>query len=164
MKLKVRGSLRYIIKGSCIVWGLICLLRHLNVFTVSLQNFPSPPHRCSSPGRPAAWGWPVPHELVQANLWLLVSLSGHCNGAGNQGHITKQVPSCFTAVFHFLCHLRPVDCLLDEYMLSSFMPAVNSHTNEHLEAEKSSRRLERDLRAIRKRLGTTLVLRANLEE
>ncbi|XP_075887788.1 HAUS augmin-like complex subunit 1 [Nelusetta ayraudi] len=48
--------------------------------------------------------------------------------------------------------------------LSSFMPAVNSHTNEHLEAEKSSRRLERDLRAIRKRLGTTLVLRANIEE
>lgn len=39
MKLKVRGSLRYIIKGSS-----SSLLRHLNVFTVSLQNFPFPPH------------------------------------------------------------------------------------------------------------------------
>lgn len=53
--------------------------------------------------------------------------------------------------------------IINEYMLS-FMPAVNSHTNECLEAEKSNRRLERDLRALRKRLGTTLVMRANLEE
>eukprot|EP00064_Thunnus_orientalis_P016557 superscaffoldBa00003312_g16623 len=48
--------------------------------------------------------------------------------------------------------------------LCSFMPAVNSLTNELLEAEKSNRRLERDLRALRKRLGATLVLRSNLQE
>ncbi|XP_033955114.1 HAUS augmin-like complex subunit 1 isoform X1 [Pseudochaenichthys georgianus] len=48
--------------------------------------------------------------------------------------------------------------------LGSFMPAVNNLTNELLEEEKSNRRLERELRALRKRLGTTLVLRSNLQE
>ncbi|XP_022065428.1 HAUS augmin-like complex subunit 1 [Acanthochromis polyacanthus] len=48
--------------------------------------------------------------------------------------------------------------------LGSFMPAVNNLTNEHMEAEKSNRRLERELRALRKRLGATLVLRGNLQE
>ncbi|XP_045897093.1 HAUS augmin-like complex subunit 1 [Micropterus dolomieu] len=48
--------------------------------------------------------------------------------------------------------------------LGSFMPAVNNFTNELLEAEKSNRRLERELRALRKRLGATLVLRSNLQE
>ncbi|XP_029303212.1 HAUS augmin-like complex subunit 1 [Cottoperca gobio] len=48
--------------------------------------------------------------------------------------------------------------------LGSFMPAVNNHTNELLEEEKSNRRLERELRALRKRLGATLVLRSNLQE
>ncbi|XP_023258343.1 HAUS augmin-like complex subunit 1 [Seriola lalandi dorsalis] len=48
--------------------------------------------------------------------------------------------------------------------LGSFMPAVNNLTNELLEAEKSNRRLERELRALRKRLGATLVLRSNLQE
>ncbi|XP_060910955.1 HAUS augmin-like complex subunit 1 [Labrus mixtus] len=48
--------------------------------------------------------------------------------------------------------------------LGSFMPAVNNHTNELLEAEKSNRRLERELNALRKRLGATLVLRSNLQE
>uniref|UniRef100_A0A3Q3FII0 HAUS augmin-like complex, subunit 1 n=1 Tax=Labrus bergylta TaxID=56723 RepID=A0A3Q3FII0_9LABR len=48
--------------------------------------------------------------------------------------------------------------------LGSFMPAVNNHTNELLEAEKSNRRLERELKALRKRLGATLVLRSNLQE
>lgn len=44
------------------------------------------------------------------------------------------------------------------------MPAVNNLTNELLEAEKSNRRLERELRALRKRLGATLVLRSTLQE
>uniref|UniRef100_A0A3Q2EDN5 HAUS augmin-like complex, subunit 1 n=1 Tax=Cyprinodon variegatus TaxID=28743 RepID=A0A3Q2EDN5_CYPVA len=48
--------------------------------------------------------------------------------------------------------------------LSSFMPAVNNLTSELLEAEKSNRRLERELRVLRKRLGATLVLRGNLQE
>ncbi|KAG7217023.1 hypothetical protein INR49_027562 [Caranx melampygus] len=48
--------------------------------------------------------------------------------------------------------------------LGSFMPAVNNLTNELLEAEKSNRKLERELRALRKRLGATLVLRGNLQE
>ncbi|XP_072230776.1 HAUS augmin-like complex subunit 1 [Leuresthes tenuis] len=48
--------------------------------------------------------------------------------------------------------------------LGSFMPAVNNLTNELLEAEKSNRRLERELRTLRKRLGATLVLRGNLQE
>lgn len=56
-----------------------------------------------------------------------------------------------------------VACLM-EHVFSSFMPAVNSLTNELLEAEKSNRRLERELRALRKRLGATLLLRSNLQE
>ncbi|XP_034539558.1 HAUS augmin-like complex subunit 1 [Notolabrus celidotus] len=48
--------------------------------------------------------------------------------------------------------------------LGSFMPAVNNVTNELLEAEKSNRRLERELKDLRKRLGATLVLRSNLQE
>lgn len=64
----------------------------------------------------------------------------------------------------FLCHLFPVSSLPDEHVLSSFMPAVNNLTNDLLEAEKSDRRLERELRALRKRLGATLVLRSNLQE
>ncbi|KAE8287456.1 HAUS augmin-like complex subunit 1 Coiled-coil domain-containing protein 5 [Larimichthys crocea] len=48
--------------------------------------------------------------------------------------------------------------------LGSFMPAVNNLTNQLLEAEKSNRRIERELRAVRKRLGSTLVLRSNLQE
>ncbi|KAM6907468.1 HAUS augmin-like complex subunit 1 [Xenentodon cancila] len=47
--------------------------------------------------------------------------------------------------------------------LSSFLPAVNNLTCELLEAEKSNRGLERELRALRKRLGATLVLRGNLQ-
>lgn len=48
--------------------------------------------------------------------------------------------------------------------LGSFMPAVNNLTSELLETEKSNRRLDRELRAHRKRLGATLVLRGNLQE
>ncbi|XP_068187921.1 HAUS augmin-like complex subunit 1 isoform X1 [Antennarius striatus] len=48
--------------------------------------------------------------------------------------------------------------------LSSFMPAVNNLTSELLEAEKSNRRLEKELKALRKRLGATLVLKSNLQE
>lgn len=50
------------------------------------------------------------------------------------------------------------------YFLCSFMPAVNNLGKELLEAEKSNRKLERELRALRKRLGVTLVLRSNLQE
>ncbi|KAM9846406.1 HAUS augmin-like complex subunit 1 [Aulostomus maculatus] len=48
--------------------------------------------------------------------------------------------------------------------LGSFVPALNNLTSDILEAEKSNRRLERELRALRKRLGATLVLRGNLQE
>nr|XP_020454173.1 HAUS augmin-like complex subunit 1 [Monopterus albus] len=48
--------------------------------------------------------------------------------------------------------------------LGSFMPAVNNHTNELVETEKSNRKLERELRALRRRLGATLVLRSSLQE
>lgn len=44
------------------------------------------------------------------------------------------------------------------------MPAVNNLTNELLEAEKTNRRLEGELKALRKRLGAALVLRNNLQE
>ncbi|XP_031728455.1 HAUS augmin-like complex subunit 1 isoform X1 [Anarrhichthys ocellatus] len=48
--------------------------------------------------------------------------------------------------------------------LGSFMPAVNNLTNTLLEEEKSNRRLEREIRALRNRLSATLVLRSNLQE
>ncbi|XP_005807112.1 HAUS augmin-like complex subunit 1 [Xiphophorus maculatus] len=48
--------------------------------------------------------------------------------------------------------------------LSSFMPAINSLTGGLLEVEKSNRKLERELRALQKRLGSILVLRGNLQE
>ncbi|XP_037543903.1 HAUS augmin-like complex subunit 1 [Nematolebias whitei] len=48
--------------------------------------------------------------------------------------------------------------------LGSFMPAVNNLTSEHLEAEKLHRQLERELRALRKQLGATLVLRGTIQE
>lgn len=48
--------------------------------------------------------------------------------------------------------------------LGSFLPAVNELSNELLKAEKSNRRLERDLKALGKRLSSTLVLRGNLQE
>lgn len=48
--------------------------------------------------------------------------------------------------------------------LGSFLPAVNNLTNELLEAEKSDRRLESEVSALRKRLGTALVLHGNLQE
>uniref|UniRef100_A0A8C6SSP6 HAUS augmin-like complex, subunit 1 n=1 Tax=Neogobius melanostomus TaxID=47308 RepID=A0A8C6SSP6_9GOBI len=48
--------------------------------------------------------------------------------------------------------------------LGNYLPAVNKLTNELLEVEKSNRRLERDLQALGNRLGSTLVLRGNLQE
>ncbi|XP_008331458.1 HAUS augmin-like complex subunit 1 [Cynoglossus semilaevis] len=48
--------------------------------------------------------------------------------------------------------------------LASFLPAVNNLTNEHLEAEKTHRRLERELKALRKKLADTLVLHSSLQE
>ncbi|XP_028277785.1 HAUS augmin-like complex subunit 1 [Parambassis ranga] len=48
--------------------------------------------------------------------------------------------------------------------LGSFMPALNNLTSELLEAEKSKRKFERELRALRKKIGATLVVRGNLEE
>lgn len=48
--------------------------------------------------------------------------------------------------------------------LCSFMPALNNLTNELLEAEKSKRKHERELRALRKKIGVALVVRGNLEE
>ncbi|XP_054586840.1 HAUS augmin-like complex subunit 1 isoform X2 [Nothobranchius furzeri] len=47
--------------------------------------------------------------------------------------------------------------------LCSLIPAVNKLTSELLEAEKSNRRLERELRASRKSLGAMLMLRGNLQ-
>uniref|UniRef100_A0A3P8ZCQ8 HAUS augmin-like complex, subunit 1 n=1 Tax=Esox lucius TaxID=8010 RepID=A0A3P8ZCQ8_ESOLU len=48
--------------------------------------------------------------------------------------------------------------------LSSLVPAVNNLTNELLESEKTDRRLDRELTAIRKKLGDALVLRKTLQE
>ncbi|XP_028322968.1 HAUS augmin-like complex subunit 1 isoform X1 [Gouania willdenowi] len=48
--------------------------------------------------------------------------------------------------------------------LGSVMSALNDHTNHLLEAQKSNRKLERELRTLRKKLGGTLVLRSNLQE
>ncbi|XP_054907648.1 HAUS augmin-like complex subunit 1 isoform X3 [Poeciliopsis prolifica] len=48
--------------------------------------------------------------------------------------------------------------------LTSFMPAINNLTDDLLEVEKSNRKLERELRALQKRLGSILVLRGNLQE
>ncbi|XP_034034207.1 HAUS augmin-like complex subunit 1 isoform X2 [Thalassophryne amazonica] len=48
--------------------------------------------------------------------------------------------------------------------LCSFIPAVNNLTNEVLEAEKTCRTLDRELRTLRKRLGATLMLRGSLQE
>lgn len=49
-------------------------------------------------------------------------------------------------------------------MLCSFLPAVNNLTNECLEAEKTNRQLDRELKALRKNIGTTLVLHSSLQE
>ncbi|KAF0038668.1 hypothetical protein F2P81_009152 [Scophthalmus maximus] len=54
--------------------------------------------------------------------------------------------------------------LTEDVRQKAFMPAMNNLTNELLEAEKSNRRLERELKALRKRLGATLVLRSTLQE
>ncbi|XP_061566005.1 HAUS augmin-like complex subunit 1 [Cololabis saira] len=48
--------------------------------------------------------------------------------------------------------------------LSSFLPAVNGLTSDLSEAERRNRRLERELAALRRRLGATLLLRGNLQE
>ncbi|CAL1573402.1 unnamed protein product [Knipowitschia caucasica] len=48
--------------------------------------------------------------------------------------------------------------------IGNFFPAVNNLSDELLEAEKSNRRLERELKALRKNLGATLVLCGNLQE
>lgn len=68
------------------------------------------------------------------------------------------------AEIHFLSLFFLVGSFPDDLVSSSFMPAVNNLTNELLEAEKSNRRLERELQALRKRLGATLVLRSTLQE
>ncbi|XP_061658381.1 HAUS augmin-like complex subunit 1 [Syngnathoides biaculeatus] len=47
--------------------------------------------------------------------------------------------------------------------LSSLMPALNRLTNEFLEAEKSERKLDRELLALWKMLSATLVLRGQLQ-
>ncbi|XP_038826342.1 HAUS augmin-like complex subunit 1 [Salvelinus namaycush] len=48
--------------------------------------------------------------------------------------------------------------------LSSFVPAVNNLTNELLESEKMDRRLDRELNALRNKLGAVLVLRKTFQE
>ena len=68
------------------------------------------------------------------------------------------------AEIHFLSLFFLVGSFPDDLVSSSFMPAVNNLTNELLEAEKTNRRLERELQALRKRLGATLVLRSTLQE
>ncbi|XP_030625926.1 HAUS augmin-like complex subunit 1 [Chanos chanos] len=48
--------------------------------------------------------------------------------------------------------------------LGSYIPAINKLTNELAEAEKTDRRLERDISALRKKMAATLVLRKTLQE
>lgn len=121
------------------------------------------PFRCSSPGCSSARCWPILCKLVKASCWLLVCFSWHCDGAWSQRHITEQVHYCCNVEGYFLV-LFPFSSFADGPVFSSLMPAVNNLTSELLEAEKSNRRLERELRALRKRLGATLVLRSNLQE
>ncbi|XP_006800152.1 HAUS augmin-like complex subunit 1 [Neolamprologus brichardi] len=73
--------------------------------------------------------------------------------------LSKPVADCLSALVDNAMVLGVKDT-----SLGSFMPAVNNLTSELLEAEKSNRRLERELRALRKRLGSTLVLRGSLQE
>ncbi|KAK5611650.1 hypothetical protein CRENBAI_013255 [Crenichthys baileyi] len=81
-------------------------------------------------------------------------------GVGLSGaSLSKPAADCVSALVDNATLLRVRDT-----SLSSFLPAVNNLTSELLEAEKSNRRLERELRALRKRLGATLVLRGNLQE
>ncbi|KAM6984830.1 HAUS augmin-like complex subunit 1 [Aplochiton taeniatus] len=48
--------------------------------------------------------------------------------------------------------------------LGSFFPAMNNLTNELLDSEKSDRKHDRELKALRKRLGDTFVLKKSLKE
>ncbi|KAJ0004557.1 hypothetical protein NQD34_010771 [Periophthalmus magnuspinnatus] len=57
-----------------------------------------------------------------------------------------------------------VTLAIRDISLGSFLPAVNNLSNELFEAEKSNRHLEQELKVLRKRLSTTLVLRGNLQE
>uniref|UniRef100_A0A668RSW5 HAUS augmin-like complex, subunit 1 n=1 Tax=Oreochromis aureus TaxID=47969 RepID=A0A668RSW5_OREAU len=62
--------------------------------------------------------------------------------------LSKPVADCLSALVDNAMVLGVRDT-----SLGSFMPAVNNLTSELLEAEKSNRRLERELRALRKDLG-----------
>ncbi len=54
--------------------------------------------------------------------------------------------------------------LISHSWLSSYMPAINKLTNDVLEAEKTDRRLQRELSAVRKKMTATVVLRKKLQE
>ncbi len=54
--------------------------------------------------------------------------------------------------------------LISHSWLSSYMPAINKLTNDVLEAEKTDRRLQRELSALRKKMTVTVVLRKKLQE
>ncbi|XP_051534224.1 HAUS augmin-like complex subunit 1 [Myxocyprinus asiaticus] len=53
---------------------------------------------------------------------------------------------------------------LRDTSLGSFMPAINKLTNDVLEAEKTDRRLQRELSTVRKKMTATVVLRKKLQE
>nr|XP_055036122.1 HAUS augmin-like complex subunit 1 isoform X1 [Misgurnus anguillicaudatus] len=53
---------------------------------------------------------------------------------------------------------------LKDTSLGSYMPAMNKLTNDVLEAEKTDRRLQRELSTVRKKMTTTVVLRKKLQD
>ncbi|XP_066502416.1 HAUS augmin-like complex subunit 1 [Hoplias malabaricus] len=48
--------------------------------------------------------------------------------------------------------------------IGSFVPAINKLTNDLAEAEKTERRLERELSAMRRKVATTMIVQKNLQE
>lgn len=146
-----------------IYFSLCCLCETL---TSTLKFSVFSPLRCSSPGCSSTKCWPVLCQFVKASCWLLICFSRQCYGAWSERHFTGQV--CVLFFFSMkLARLKKqgeINWLVSRHLVCSFMPAVNNLTSELLEAEKSNRRLERELRALRKRLGSTLVLRGSLQE
>uniref|UniRef100_A0A8C1KQB6 HAUS augmin-like complex, subunit 1 n=1 Tax=Cyprinus carpio TaxID=7962 RepID=A0A8C1KQB6_CYPCA len=53
---------------------------------------------------------------------------------------------------------------LRDTSLGSYMPAINKLTDDVLEAEKTDRRLQRELSAVRKKMTATVVLRKKLQD
>lgn len=120
---------------------------------------------CSSSRSSSPRSRPVLNQFVQTGCRLCVCFGGQRYGAWSERHITGKVHPLFYSV---LCSsdllIVPIVSQIMDLFSSSFLPAVNHLTSERLDAEKLNRRLERELRALRKQLGATLVLRGTIQE